>query len=404
MNLPMSSLQSLPFSIHATCGHARCGTLKTAHGDIRTPAFMPVGTVGTVKGMMPGAVRDLGADIILGNTYHLMLRPTAERVAKFGGLHTFMNWPHPILTDSGGFQVMSLSGLRKLTEEGVTFQSHVDGSKHELTPERAMEIQYLLDSNISMVLDECTPFPATHQVAKDSMERSMRWAARCREAFDTLRASGIRHQASDTNNSQPATSNFSGYGTFGIVQGSVYEDLRHASIEALTRIGFDGYAIGGLAVGEGQAEMFRVLDFTMPAMPQDKPRYLMGVGKPDDILGAVERGVDMFDCVIPTRSGRLARAYTRRGEVNIKNARHIDDTRPLDELCPCPACSNYSRGYLNHLFKTGEMLGPILLSWHNLAYYQLLMQGIRAAIEAGGLQSHAEKLRAEWAGGDIAPL
>lgn len=387
---------SLDFSIHARCGHARCGTLTTAHGEVRTPAFMPVGTVGTVKGMMPQAVRELGADIILGNAYHLMLRPGAERVARLGGLHRFMHWPHPILTDSGGFQVMSLSGLRKLTEQGVTFQSHIDGSKHELTPERAMEIQYLLDSNISMVLDECTPFPATHTVAKDSMERSMRWAARCKEAFISLHRDG--HEL------RPSSQTISGYGTFGIVQGSTYEDLRHASVTALSAIGFDGYAIGGLAVGEGQKEMFRVLDFTMPAMPADKPRYLMGVGKPDDILGAVERGVDMFDCVIPTRSGRLARAYTRRGEVNIKNARHIDDARPLDEQCPCPACTHYSRAYLNHLFKAGEMLGPILLSWHNLAYYQQLMQRIRLAIEAGSLSDVAAQMRAEWAAGDIAPL
>lgn len=389
-----------PFHIHATCGAARCGTLHTAHGIVRTPAFMPVGTVGTVKGMMPENVRELGADIILGNTYHLMLRPTAERVARMGGLHTFMNWPHPILTDSGGFQVMSLSALRKLTEAGVTFQSHIDGSKHELTPERAMEIQHLLDSNISMVLDECTPYPATHEVAKLSMERSMRWAARCHSAFHALQLP----ESDLTRNSQPTTRNsFTGYGAFGIVQGGVYEDLRHASIESLTRIGFDGYAIGGLAVGEGQAEMFRVLDFTMPAMPAEKPRYLMGVGKPSDILGAVERGVDMFDCVIPTRSGRLARAYTRMGEVNIKNARHIDDPRPLDNQCPCPACKHYSRAYLNHLFKAGEMLGPILLSWHNLAYYQQLMQGIRTAIEAGNLADFANHARTGWANGDIGP-
>ncbi len=305
-----------PFHIHARCGDARCGTIATAHGTVRTPAFMPVGTVGTVKGMMPEAVRELGADIILGNTYHLMLRPTAERVARMGGLHQFMNWPHPILTDSGGFQVMSLSGLRKLTEAGVTFQSHIDGSKHELTPERAMEIQHLLDSNISMVLDECTPYPATHEVAKLSMERSMRWAQRCHSAFHALQSPGASCQLPEENtacNSQPATRNYSGYGAFGIVQGSVYEDLRHASIESLTAIGFDGYAIGGLAVGEGQAEMFRVLDFTMPAMPTEKPRYLMGVGKPSDMLGAVERVIDMFDCVIPTRCGRLARAYTRMG-------------------------------------------------------------------------------------------
>lgn len=365
---------SLDFTIHATDGNARRGTLKTAHGEIRTPAFMPVGTCATVKGMTPEAVRELGADIILGNTYHLMLRPTAERVAEHGGLHQFMNWPHPILTDSGGFQVMSLSGLRKMTEQGVTFQSHIDGSKHELTPERAMEIQHLLDSNISMVLDECTPYPATHEEAKKSMELSMRWAERSKNAFKDR----------------------DGYGSFGIVQGSVYEDLRHASIEALTNIGFDGYAIGGLAVGEGQEMMFDVLNFTVPAMPKDHPRYLMGVGKPDDILGAVERGIDMFDCVIPTRSGRLARAYTSHGEVNIKNARHRDDERTLDEHCDCYVCSHYSRAYLHHLFKADEMLGPILMSWHNLAYYQSLMQGIRDAIEAGTLSDHAAALRKEW--------
>ena len=365
---------SLDFTIHATDGNARRGTLKTAHGEIRTPAFMPVGTCGTVKGMTPEAVRELGADIILGNTYHLMLRPTAERVAEHGGLHKFMNWPHPILTDSGGFQVMSLSGLRKMTEQGVTFQSHIDGSKHELTPERAMEIQHLLDSNISMVLDECTPYPATHEEAKKSMELSMRWAERSKNAFKDR----------------------DGYGSFGIVQGSVYEDLRHASIEALTNIGFDGYAIGGLAVGEGQEMMFNVLNYTMPAMPKDQPRYLMGVGKPDDILGAVERGIDMFDCVIPTRSGRLARAYTSHGEVNIKNARHRDDERKLDDNCECYVCSHYSRAYLHHLFKADEMLGPILMSWHNLAYYQSLMQGIRDAIEVGNLSEHAAALRKGW--------
>lgn len=367
----------LNFTIHATDGHARTGLLSTAHGDVRTPAFMPVGTVGTVKGMTPEAVRELGADIILGNTYHLMLRPGAERVAEFGGLHQFMNWPHPILTDSGGFQVMSLSGLRKLTEEGVVFQSHIDGSKHQLTPERAMEIQHLLDSNITMVLDECTPYPATHDEARLSMERSMRWASRCRESFAQRQ----------------------GYGLFGIVQGSVYEDLRLQSVEALTRTGFDGYAIGGLAVGEGQEMMFRVLDFTMPAMPHDRPRYMMGVGKPDDILGAVERGVDMFDCVIPTRSGRLARAYTSIGEINIKNARFVTDQTKLDPSCNCYTCSRYSRGYLNHLFKAGEMLGPILMTWHNLSYYQSLMQGIRAAIAAEKLAEHAKMLRQKWARG-----
>ena len=370
---------TLEFTIHATEGLARTGVLKTAHGDVRTPAFMPVGTVGTVKGLMPPQVKATGADIILGNTYHLMLRPTAERVAEFGGLRKFMGWDGPILTDSGGFQVMSLSGLRKMSEEGVTFQSHVDGSKHMLSPERSMEIQHLLDATITMAFDECTPHPATHEVAKKSMELSMRWAQRSRDAFKQR----------------------DGYGLFGIAQGSLYEDLRQQSVDALTSIGFDGYAIGGLAVGEGQPEMFRVLDFHAHTLPDDRPRYLMGVGKPDDILGAVERGVDMFDCVIPTRSGRLARAYTKGGEVNIKNARHKDDPRPLQEDCPCYGCQTVSRAYLNHLFKADEMLGPILMSLHNITYYQTLMQGIRNAIVAGKLEEHAAELRVGWAGGDI---
>lgn len=370
---------ALDFSITATDGAARLGTLSTAHGDIRTPAFMPVGTCGTVKGLTPGAVRSLGADIVLGNTYHLMLRPGAELVNQMGGLHNFMNWPHPILTDSGGFQVMSLSDLRKITEDGVTFRSHIDGSMHELTPERAMEIQWLLDSNISMVLDECTPYPATYEEARDSMERSMRWAGRSKIAFKER----------------------DGYGTFGIVQGSIFEDLRHQSVRDLVDIGFDGYAIGGLAVGEGQEMMFQVLDYTTPVMPEDKPRYMMGVGKPEDILGSVERGVDMFDCVIPTRSGRLARAYTSRGEVNVRNSRHREDPRPLDASCSCYVCSNFSRAYIHHLFKADEMLGPILTSWHNLAYYQELMQRIRESIEAGTLKDHAAELRKWWAKGDI---
>ena len=381
----------MSFVLHAKDGAARTGTLHTPHGDIRTPAFMPVGTCGTVKGLMPETVRSLGADVILGNTYHLMLRPTAERVAAMGGLHAFMNWPHPILTDSGGFQVMSLAGLRKMTEEGVTFQSHIDGSKHLLSPERSMEIQHLLGTDITMAFDECTPYPATHAVAKASMELSMRWAERSRKAFDA-------HQ------SNPKSQTQNPYLLFGIVQGSTFEDLRHESIEALTSIGFDGYAIGGLAVGEGQEEMFRVLDFTTPAMPETAPRYLMGVGKPDDILGAVERGVDMFDCVIPTRSGRLARAYTSGGEVNIKNARHRDDRRPLDPSCGCYVCENYSRAYLHHLFKADEMLGPILMSRHNIAYYQSLMRGIREAIAAGSLTDHAATLREGWKKGDIPAL
>jgi queuine tRNA-ribosyltransferase len=370
---------TLAFTIHARDGNARTATLATKHGDIRTPAFMPVGTAATVKAMHPEAVAATGADILLGNTYHLMLRPTAERIAKLGGLHTFMNWDKPILTDSGGFQVMSLAGLRKITEEAVTFQSHIDGSKHVLSPERSMEIQHLLGATITMAFDECTPFPATEDVARTSMELSMRWAARSRNAFQKRE----------------------GYGLFGIVQGSVYGPLRLRSIAALTDIGFDGYAIGGLAVGEGQAEMFRVLDFTIPATPADRPRYLMGVGKPDDILGAVERGVDMFDCVIPTRSGRNARAYTSMGEINLRNARHADDPRPLDAATDSPI-NRYSRAYLHHLFKADEMLGPMLLTQHNLHYYQVLMSGIRAAIAAGNLAAHAAALREGWKKGDLA--
>lgn len=372
---------SLTFSIHARDALARTGVLSTKHGDIRTPAFMPVGTAATVKGMHIDDVHATGADILLGNTYHLMLRPTAERIARLGGLHQFMGWDKPILTDSGGFQVMSLATLRTMSEEGVTFRSHIDGAKVLLTPERSMEIQHLLGSTITMAFDECTPFPATHAQAADSMRLSMRWANRCRAAFVAR----------------------SGYGLFGIVQGSVYEDLRSESVEALTRIGFDGYAIGGLAVGEGQEEMFRVLDFTTPALPDASPRYLMGVGKPDDILGAVMRGVDMFDCVIPTRSGRNARAYTSMGEINLRNARHADDNRPLDAGSASPV-NRYSRAYLHHLFKADEMLGPMLLTMHNLHYYQELMAGIRAAISSGTLEDHAKMLRAGWAKGDIEPI
>ena len=359
---------STPFTIHHTDGQARTGTLKTAHGDIRTPAFMPVGTAATVKGMLPEQVEATGADILLGNTYHLMLRPGAERIAKLGGLHEFMQWDKPILTDSGGFQVMSLAGLRKMNEEGVTFQSHIDGSKHLLTPERSIEIQHLLDSNITMAFDECTPYPATEKEAADSMRLSMRWAGRSRNAFTER----------------------DGYGIFGIVQGSVYKDLRLESIDALKSMDFHGLAIGGLAVGEGQEVMFEVLDYTTPAMPKDKPRYLMGVGKPSDIVGAVLRGVDMFDCVIPTRSGRLARAYTSEGEINIRNAPYVDDPRPLDPECDCPVCTRFSRAYLNHLFKTKEMLGPILMTWHNLFYYQNLMSRIRDAIRDNRLSEFAK--------------
>jgi queuine tRNA-ribosyltransferase len=341
---------------------------------------MPVGTAGTVKAMTADAVRATGARLVLGNTYHLMLRPGAERVAALGGLHRFMDWPGPILTDSGGFQVMSLSGLRKLDEEGVTFQSHIDGSRHRLTPESAVGIQHLLDSTITMVLDECTKFPATHDEAAASMRRSMRWADRSRAAFA----------------GRP------GYALFGIVQGSVYEDLRAASVEALTGIGFDGYAVGGLAVGEGQAAMFRVLEATVPRLPADRPRYLMGVGTPDDLIGGVMRGIDMFDCVMPTRAGRTARAFTSRGVLNLRNARFADDAGPLDPACPCPACTRHARAYLHHLFRADEMLGPMLLTWHNVQYYQSLMRGLRAAIVEGRLAAHAAAVRAGWEAGDTA--
>jgi len=374
------------FDVHATDGAARTGTIKMRRGDIRTPAFMPVGTAGTVKAMMPENVRSTGADIILGNTYHLMLRPTAERVAKLGGLHKFMNWDRPILTDSGGFQVMSLTELRKMSEEGVTFQSHLDGSRILLTPERSMEIQRLLDSDIVMAFDECTPFPATEDVSRESMELSMRWAKRSRDGFD----SGEEH-ASRT-------------ALFGIVQGSVYKDLRYRSIDALAEIGFDGYAVGGLAVGEGQETMFEVLDFTMPRMMTETPRYLMGVGKPDDIVGAVERGIDMFDCVMPTRSGRTGQGFTRRGPINMRNARHKEDERPIDASCKCPACTQYGRAYVHHLIRAGEILGSMLLTWHNLQFYQDLMAGLRDAIAAGTLAKHANDFRAEYRSGDIDPI
>ncbi|WP_323797093.1 tRNA guanosine(34) transglycosylase Tgt [Nisaea sp.] len=373
---------TLGYELITTDGAARRGRLTTAHGSIETPAFMPVGTAATVKCMMPESVKATGAEILLGNTYHLMLRPGAERVEKLGGLHKFMNWDGPILTDSGGFQVMSLSKLRKITEQGVTFQSHVDGSSHELTPESSIKIQHQLDSNITMCFDECTPYPVEKKEAAESMRLSMRWAQRSRDAFVDR----------------------DGYGLFGIVQGSVFEDLRHESIEALTKIGFDGYAVGGLAVGEGQEMMFSTLDFTTPSMVADKPRYLMGVGKPDDLVGAVERGIDMFDCVLPTRCGRTGQAFTRRGTVNIRNARHADDPRPLDPGCSCPCCSSYSRAYLHHLFRTGEVLGLMLLTWHNLSYFQEVMAGLRGAIETGTLSAHAAAFRAGQAEGDIEPL
>ncbi len=363
------------YQVLATDGAARAGVLHTAHGSVETPVFMPVGTAGTVKAMTADAVRSTGARIVLGNTYHLMLRPGAERVARLGGLHRFMDWPGPILTDSGGYQVMSLAQLRKMDADGVTFQSHIDGTKHRLTPARSIEIQHLLDATITMALDECTPFPATPEQARQSMELSMRWALRSRESFV----------------SRP------GYALFGIVQGSVYPDLRAESAAALIGIGFDGYAIGGLAVGEGQAMMYDVLDVTVPHLPHDRPRYLMGVGTPDDLIGAVQRGVDMFDCVIPTRSGRTARAYTSAGVFNLRNARFAEDNTPLDPLCPCPACTRHGRAYLHHLFKAEEMLGPMLLTWHNITYYQTLMAGLRAAIRDGRLTDHAATVRAGWA-------
>lgn len=355
-------------------GAARAGVLHTAHGTVPTPVFMPVGTAGTVKAMTADAVRATGARMVLGNTYHLMLRPGAERIARLGGLHRFMDWHGPILTDSGGFQVMSLSGLRKMDADGVTFQSHVDGSRHRLTPERSVEIQHLLGADVTMCFDECTPFPATHEQAAISMRLSMRWAARSREAF------------------VPRT----GHGLFGIVQGSVFPDLRAESVTTLTGIGFEGYAVGGLAVGEGQEAMFTTLECTTPLLPADKPRYLMGVGTPSDLIGAVRRGIDMFDCVMPTRSGRTGRAYTRGGVINIRNARHAEDNRPLDPGCACPACRAHSRAYLHHLFKANEMLGPMLLTWHNIHYYQDLMAELRAGILAGNLAGTAARIEAGW--------
>ena len=370
------------FTLHATDGKARTGVIHTPRGEIRTPAFMPVGTAATVKAMMPDSVRATGADILLGNTYHLMLRPTAERIARLGGLHRFMNWDRPILTDSGGFQVMSLASLRKLTEEGVRFSSHIDGSKHMLTPERSMEIQKLLGSDIVMCFDECPALPATEEQVAKSMRLSMRWAERSRDAF------GDRP----------------GHALFGIMQGGVTRELREESAKALTAIGFDGYAVGGLAVGEGQEAMFDVLNYAPGFLPEDKPRYLMGVGKPDDIVGAVERGIDMMDCVLPSRSGRTGQAWTRRGQINIKNARHQDDPRPLDADCGCPACRNYSRAYLHHVNKAQEIIASMLLTWHNLHYYQELMQGLRDAIAGGRLQAFVAEFHARRAEGDIDPL
>ncbi|OUS20977.1 tRNA guanosine(34) transglycosylase Tgt [Litorivita pollutaquae] len=374
--------QKFQFSLLNTSGKARRGVISTPRGDIRTPAFMPVGTAATVKAMLPENVRATGADILLGNTYHLMLRPTAERIDRLGGLHKFMNWDRPILTDSGGFQVMSLAGLRKLTEKGVTFKSHIDGSKHELTPERSMEIQRLLGSDIVMCFDECPALPATDAEVAKSMQMSMRWAQRSKDAF------GDRP----------------GHALFGIQQGGVTQDLRAESAEALREIGFDGYAMGGLAVGEGQEAMFGVLDYAPDMLPADKPRYLMGVGKPDDIVGAVKRGVDMMDCVLPSRSGRTGQVFTRRGVLNIKNARHQDDPRPIDENCTCPACSHYSRAYLHHVFRAQEMISGMLLTWHNLHYFQEIMQGMRDAIEIDAFGAWEAEFHATRAMGDIDPI
>jgi queuine tRNA-ribosyltransferase len=370
------------FSLQATDGAARTGVIETPRGPIRTPAFMPVGTAGTVKAMLPGSVAATGADVLLGNTYHLMLRPGAERVARLGGLHRFMNWERPILTDSGGFQVMSLGALRKLDADGVTFSSHIDGSKHRLTPERSIEIQRLLGSDIVMAFDECPALPATEAEVARAMRLSMAWAERSKAAF------GDRP----------------GHALFGIMQGGVTRALREESAAALREIGFDGYAVGGLAVGEGQAAMFGVLDYAPGLLPADRPRYLMGVGKPDDIVGAVVRGIDMMDCVLPSRSGRTGQAWTRRGQVNLRNARHQDDPRPLDEACACPCCRGFSRAYLHHVVKAGEMIAGMLLTWHNLHYYQDLMAGLRAAIAGGRLAAFVAGFEAARAAGDIEPV
>jgi len=363
------------FEVTATDGLARSGIVRTPHGDIRTPAFMPVGTAATVKAMLPESVRATGADIVLGNTYHLMLRPGAERIQRLGGLHKFMAWNGPILTDSGGYQILSLGKLRKITEEGVKFHSHIDGATVFLSPERAMEVQSQLGSDIQMVLDDCPPYPASRNDIEESLELSLRWAARSKRSFRT----------------QP------GRACFGIVQGGVYADLRQRSARCLVEIGFDGYAVGGLAVGEAQPAMFGVLDSTVPHLPKDRPRYLMGVGKPDDIVGAVLRGIDMFDCVLPTRSGRNGQAFTRRGTLNLRNARHAEDEAPLDEACHCPACRNFSRAYLHHTVKCGEIIAAMLLTWHNLSYFQEVMSDLRGAIARRELASYAANVAAAYA-------
>ena len=371
----MSKISStFSFDLKTTSDAARLGRITTPRGVIDTPTFMPVGTAATVKALYPDQVRASGAQVILGNTYHLMLRPGAQRVAKLGGLHRFMGWDGPILTDSGGFQVMSLAGLRKISEEGVAFQSHIDGSRHMLSPERSIEIQCLLESDIQMQFDECTPFPATHDEAARSMELSLRWAERSKAAFD-------RHSAP-------------GQALFGIVQGGIYPDLRARSAEALVGMDFHGHSIGGLAVGEGQERMLETLALTTPLLPADKPRYLMGVGTPVDLIEAVARGVDMFDCVMPTRSGRHGQAFTWEGRLNLKNARFADDPRPLDDKSACPAARNYSRAYLHHLVKSGELLGAMILSWANIAFYQELMAAMRTAIAEDRFADFARTTRA----------
>ncbi|KQP09653.1 queuine tRNA-ribosyltransferase [Methylobacterium sp. Leaf99] len=372
---PSTLPQDFTFRVDATDGSARTGAISMPRGTIRTPAFMPVGTAATVKAMYPGQVRDLGADVVLGNTYHLMLRPGPERMARLGGLHHFMNWPHPILTDSGGFQVMSLSALRKLDEEGVTFRSHVDGSTHHMSPERSIEIQGLLGSDIQMQLDECVRLPADHTTIEKAMHLSLRWAERCRIQFGE----------------QP------GKAMFGIVQGGDVPALRTESARALVELDLKGYAIGGLAVGEPQEVMLAMIETVAPHLPDAKPRYLMGVGTPDDLMRSVSRGIDMFDCVMPTRAGRHGLAYTRHGRINLRNARHGEDNRPLDETSSCPAARDYSRAYLHHLVRTDEILGMMLLTWNNLSYYQDLMAGMRAAIAHGRLAEFCDETRQAWA-------
>ena len=372
----------LSFELLARDGSARRGRLETAHGVVDTPAFMPVGTAASVKAMTPQAVAQTGAQIVLANAYHLMLRPTAERIDRLGGLHNFMNWSGPILTDSGGFQAMSLAQLREISDAGIRFKSHLDGSMHELTPERCMEVQTLLGVDVAMALDECVRYPASEEDVRTSLRYTLDWAQRSRAAFVST----------------------PGHGLFGIVQGETRRDLREACASRLTQMGFDGYAIGGLAVGEGQDLMFEVVGYTAPLLPEDRPRYLMGVGKPGDIVGAVARGVDMFDCVLPTRSGRTGQGFTRRGTVNIRNARHTEDARPLDPDCTCPVCSGYSRAYLHHLAKAEEILGPMLLTWHNIHYYQELMAKLRGAIEAEAFADFQADFEANIAVGDLAPV